>query len=486
MEKKASGGIVWSLSAFASTKLLTAVTTVVLARFLVPADYGMVALAAIAVGFAGVAGHVGVSYAFVLRQDLDREAQRSILGVLLLLSAVSACIIAALAAPVSSLLGQPRLAGVLAAFGGMLLIAGPSWFYDAVLQRELEFRRDFAARSAATLVYAVAAISLAISGAGVWSIVIGQLLSDIAHICIAAWLAPYRVRPALDWRTVRDILRESRGFLLQGGTTFLEQNLDYLAVGTARGANPLGAYSLAYRLSEFPTLAVVSPVSRVAFPALARMRHRGEATVPAFLSTLRLVSLAACPAAIALSAAADPLTRVVFGEKWAGMIGPLAVLGIWGAVRSLQLTIGWFLSASDEADAVGKIALASICVVAPAVFVVAALVGTIGVAWVMVGDITATTLAYAWLAQRRAGIPYRTLWVALRPVIAAGAGAWGVGRVIAAAGNGGSGVALAASILGTLASYGAITALLAPDVMRQAWRVGRQALTPRASVAEGG
>jgi O-antigen/teichoic acid export membrane protein len=343
------------------------------------------------------------------------------------------------------------------------------------MQREFEFRKRFVAVTVSSIVYVVVALSLAVLGAGVWSIVIGQITATAASGAALLALAPYRVRPVFDRDEARESLAAGRGFLLQGGLAFLQQNADYISVGRVLGAAQLGFYSMAYRIGELPYYAIADPVARVTFPSFARMRHEGEEVAMPFLSALRMVALVTCPLGIVLSAAAEPFTAILFGDKWLPMVGPLSVLGIWAAVRPVQVTIGWLLNSVGAAGLMGVISALVLLAMLPGLVVAAELGGITAVAWVMLADITLSLLVLGFVAERRAGVPMVSQWRALSPIVVGCAGTWGVASaVVRAMSDASPGLALAGSALTALATYVATISILDPGLLRHAFaQVGR-------------
>lgn len=481
MEEKAVRGVPWTMVTFALTRLLTLATMVVLARLLVPADFGVVALAILVIGVMGVVGDVGLGSTLVLRQDLDRHAQGTVFSLMLGMGVLAAALLAAISPLVARLLGEPRLTPLLAVLALSLVLNGVNWFYEPILLRELEFRSRFGAQVAQALGYTVTAVAFAVADAGYWSLVAGQLAGASLYAVALLRLTPYRVRPRLDRAVARDVLGTSRGFMAQGGLAFLRQNADYAAVGRVLGSAQLGVYSVAYRLSEIPSWAVADPVAKVTFPGFARMRARGEDVVPAFLSALHLVMLVTLPMGLILSAAAGPLTRVVFGERWLAMIGPLTVLGVWGAVRPLQVTLGWFVNSLGHP---GRSALVSAAVVVPlfaATFLGAHLSGASAVACAMLGEVIVTSFAFAFVVRASAGLPLARIWRTIRPLVLAGVAAWIAVRVVA--GSVPDALAAAASAPVGLAVYLALAALLDRSGLRGAAAQLAEALGRRRAVA---
>jgi O-antigen/teichoic acid export membrane protein len=353
VQLKAIRGVPWTLASYGASKAVNLVTTIVLARLVAPSDFGLVALASLALALLGFVKDLGLGGTLILRQDLDQRAKGTILTLMVAVSALLGLAAAALAPLLAEFFDEPRLTGVLAAMAGMLLISGFSSFYEVLLQREMEFRGRFVALMVQSAVITLVSIPLAAVGAGVWSLVAGQVVGLLAFGAAGYLVAPYHVRPAFRRELVRPLFGTGTGFLLQNVAIFLRQNTDYIVVGRSFGAAVVGFYSMAYRLGDLTYTGIADPVARVTFPSFARTRGEGGDVRGSFLAVLRLVALVACPLGVLLSASAEPFTRVLFGDEWLPMIGPLAVLGIWAAIRPVEATLNWLLNSTGEARVVG-------------------------------------------------------------------------------------------------------------------------------------
>jgi lipopolysaccharide exporter len=428
VEDKAIRGIPWTVASYAGTKAITVGTTIVLARLLVPADFGLVAIAGLVTALFIQFGDLGIGGALILHQDLDDRAKGTYLTLMIAFGALLGGGLAALAPLLADFFRDDRLTAILQVLSATVLLRSVVWFYETALQRDLEFKRRFAALLAESVSYALIAILLAALGAGVWSIVVGQVASVLVLSLTLLLVVPHRIWPRFNPDDARRALTTGGGFLAQGGLSYLQFNIDYMAIGRVLGAAQAGFYSLAFRMSELPYWAISDPVARVTFPGFARMRHRGEDVRPAFLTSLRLVTVAACPLGVLLSACAEPFTESVFGDKWLPMIGPLAVLGIWAAVRPIESTTGWLLNSLGRQR---SLAIASALVIAPllpALFFAADAGGITAVAWLMLGAMVALAAACAVLARRHAEIPLRDQWSALRPAVTGCVAGWLVAR----------------------------------------------------------
>jgi O-antigen/teichoic acid export membrane protein len=477
MPVEALRGIPWTLLTYAATRALTVITTLVLARLLAPADFGLFAMATLGMELLSVFSGLWLGASLIVRPQMAMRAQGTVLSLTLVSGALLALLLLALAPALAAFFGEPRLAGVVVLLAAVLVVSGVNWFYETIMQRELAFRRRFACQVVRTLAFAAAALALALAGAGVWALIGGYVAGHFANGAALLVLTPYRVRPAFDRREARRIVRDGRGFLGQDLAGFLGENADYLAVGRLLGPAQLGFYAMAFRQASLPHYAIAEPVSKVTFPAFAQMRHRGEEVRPAFLGALRMIALASCPAGVVLSAAAVPFTLALLGAHWRPMAAPLAILGVWAVMRPLQFTVGTFLNSLGRAELYGRVALLSLAPLVVATLVAASVGGIVGVAWVVLAHMVVTFSVLAVAACRASDIRVRDLGAALWPFAAASAAAWIVTRAVASAcAPLGSGAALVAAVCACLAAYVCVLAILDRAVLRDALRGGARAL----------
>lgn len=430
MEEKAIRSVPWTLLTYAVSRGLLLIATIAMARILDPRDFGIVALATLTLLTVAIFSDLGFGAAVIVRRDLGREGLRTALTAMLGLGLLVGVVVAAVSPLAGIAFDEPDLPPVLLALAVTVPIGAFVSFYDVVLQRELEFRRRFASHLVQGLTYLAAGVAAALAGAGVWSLVVAQVASVTLQAGTMMRLAPVRVRPGFSWPVARDLLRTGRGFVAQGWLGFASQNADYFIVGRVLGTVPLGFYSMAYRIGSLPYLAIADPIAKVTFPAFSQRRERGEDVAPAFLLTLRLIALVTVPAGVILSAAAGAFTESFFGADWRLMIGPLTALGVWGAIRPTQVTIGWLLN-SMGLPGITAIVGACLLPISIATLVLAAQRGGItAVAWATVVLLVVNLGLMSLLAARRARVGLKRQLAALLPAAAGSGPAWLAARLV--------------------------------------------------------
>lgn len=423
-------GVPWTFVSFGATKIVSLLTTVALARLLDPSDFGLMALAVLAYGALGLFQDLGLSATLVLRQDFDRRALGTVLSMLIVTAIAVALLVIALSPLAAAFFDEPRLTSILPVLATSSLFSTLAWFYESMLQREMDFKRRFVGNMAVASSFTVISISLAVAGAGIWSLVIGQVGSTIVGSATFVAIAPHRTLPSFDRDIAREVIVSGRGFLAQGMLAWLSENMDYMIVGRILGSAQLGFYSMAYRLSELTHFGIADPVAKVTFPAFAKMRLRGEDISETYLSALRMVALVACAIGAILSGAAAPFTEAVFGANWLPMIGPIAVLGIWSAIFPVQATMGWLLNSTGYAGSLAKLTALMLLVTTPAL-IVTAHIGTTAVSLAILAQALILIPLIARTAHRKLGLHLLSHIGAIAPIAVAATLAWIVSRLLA-------------------------------------------------------
>jgi len=420
----------WTFITFGATKVISLLTTIALARLLNPADFGLMALAVLAFGALGLFQDLGLGATLVLRQDYTEKQMGTILSLLIATAIGVALLVTALSPLAAEFFDEPRLTSILPVLSTSSLFSTVAWFYESMMQREMDFRRRFVGQMSLALGFTAISIPLAVAGAGIWALVVGQVASTVIYSAVYLIIAPHRIVPSFSLATARDVFASGRGFLGQGMLAWLSENIDYLVVGRILGSVQLGFYSMAYRLGELTHFGIADPVAKVTFPAFARKRLEGEDITETYLSALRLVALAACVVGAILSGAAAPFTAAVFGPNWLPMIGPLAVLGIWSAVVPIEVTMGWLLNSTGYAGSLGILTAIVLVFTTPAL-IVAAGIGATAVSFVILAQALVMIPLSSHLAHRRLGLHLLRHLGAVAPIAIAAAAAWGVSRLLA-------------------------------------------------------
>jgi O-antigen/teichoic acid export membrane protein len=412
-------GSMLSYGALISGKALTFASTVVLARLLMPTDFGVVAYALLMLGFLTVPKSVGMDTALIYRQDLDDDAAGEIF-VIAVLSALLFTGVVWLAAPeVAEFFHQPRMTEVARVLSLSFVITALGECHGAQLMKRQQYGRGFAPKVVFNVVRGGVAIGCALSGVGYWSLVIGQLSGDAAST-IACW-SLYRWRPRLRLRrtTASSLVRYGASVALLSLIAMVIVDADEVIVGRSLGAAALGLYALAYTMPQLVTIGLASAVSQAVFPAFASLQQDAAALREGYLSVLRWSALVLAPIGVGLCVAAPTLIHLAFTRAWWPMIPAAQCLALYGTVFALGLSATDVWLAIGRPDIQWKSDACQVAILVPALIFGARLDGITGVAIAQLVMVVPYTAGRLWLISRTLSIRWLELLDQLRSPAAA-------------------------------------------------------------------
>jgi len=338
----------WNYLIFAVSKSSTLLMTVVVARLLTPAEFGVFALALLLVNLFDYVKDLGVAVALIQSDRPWNRIAPTGLSLSILFSVIAGTALAVSAGITSRLLHHPDLAPLIRVLAIALVISALSVLPQSWLRRDLSFQRRLLPEFIGAVVKTALTIYLAATGHGVWSLVYGQLAGVLVTTTMYWWAAPTFVRPQLHRDEARALLRF--GIPVTGVTllAYAIYNVDYLAIGTRLGTTELGLYTLAYRLPELVVLNLCIVISDVLFSSLSRLQNSPAELAQRYRQVLGVVLALTTPIGIGLAAVAEPLLRTMYGSQYDAATDILAVLALYTVVYSASFHAGDVMKAAGR------------------------------------------------------------------------------------------------------------------------------------------
>ncbi len=418
---RALRGVFWTYLAYYSGKVLVFASTIILARLLSKADFGVAAFALTVIGFLEVASDFGIGAALIYHRDEPGAADTAFwLG--LALSIVMATIAWMIAPLTSVFFDDPRVLPVVRALAFSFPLGALGNIHDVLLRKELSFQRKFLPDISRSIGKGLGSIALAFLGFGVWSLVIGQLVGT-ALATIVLWMThPWRPSLRFGGPTSRALLKYGVNIVAVDGLGLILSNTDYLLVGHYLGAVALGVYQLAFRIPDLLIMQFCSLISKVVFPLYAKLREDPTALTRGFLTTTRYVALVTVPLSLGMMLVARPLVLVVFSDKWIEAVPVLQAISIYSLMLSLAYNAGDVYKAQGRPEILTRIAFVRVLVLIPGLYWAASQVKSIEmVGWVHAAVAFLFGLITLAIASRMLHASWRQLVGALRPAVLAGA-----------------------------------------------------------------
>lgn len=417
--RKAGRGIVWNFLAYGLGKVVVLLTTSILARLLTKDDFGLVAVAVIAINYLSVVKDLGLGVALIQRREDVDDAANTVFTINLILGIALSVIVIPIAPFVADYFKDPMVTPVLRWLGVSFVINALGAVHIIWLMRDLDYRRKFIPDMGNTLVKGAASIGLALAGFGVWSLVFGQILGSLASVILVWVVLPWRPRLALSRKIAAALMKFGASVI--GGDilgVFID-NIDYIVVGRLFGLQQLSIYTLAYRLPEMLLIGNLWVMGSVTFPTFSSIQDKPDVMRRGLLASVRLIQMIAVPISLGLFLAADPIVRVVFGEQWLDAIPILRVLAIYAWVYSIGYHVGDIYKAIGRPDILLRLTVLTLIIIVPAILL-GSRFGMIGIAWGHLIAVLIRRIVSLIVATRFVDVSIAEIFKELKPSVQGG------------------------------------------------------------------
>lgn len=417
LRRSAGRGAIWQVLGGLTQAVVRLGASMILARVLVPEDFGLFGMALLVVELARHLSMLAMTQGLIVKKEIDDRdlctcfwSIAGINGLLFLITFSSAPLIALM-------MNEPRLEEIIRWVSLIFIISTFSTIGYAILAKKLEFGKTAAIQAVGVLLESMLAVYLALNtDLGYWALIYAMLVAsiyiEISILFASGWLPKFIFE--------KEIFRYQARFGLNGMganiTSYLSQNLDYWLVGRFMGANSLGLYEYAYRIPHLLQNNVARPVGSVLFPALARLQEDDEALMRGCMQTTRYVILVTFPMLGGLAALAEPLINVLWGDQWTSIVLPLQILCICTAIRCYTQSLGAVLLCKNKPEIAFRQSLITcICVV---IFIPLGLMwgGLVGVALGMLLS-TASSVYVVYHAFKLTHRPRKDMLAILYPTL---------------------------------------------------------------------
>lgn len=378
--KQAGRGVMWSYLTFVLGKVMVFVSTVILARILVPADFGLVSLASVLAGYLGTIHTFGVGEAFIQSKFRSEESANATF-VLSFGSGILLFLISVIITPlVAAFFREPRIQVIFPALAFVFVLTGLTTINDALLVKQLKFQQRLLPTFVQYISKGIISILLALMGFGAWAIVWGVIIGTAAKSATLLLVSPWKPTRVWNPRAAREIFGFGKYLVLLNILGALEDNIDYMIVGRRLGVSDLGLYTLGYRAPELAIISLPSVISNVAYPAYAKLQDRIVELRHGVYKTFQLVSWAAIPAGVGLSMLSSAFILTFYTDKWASTIPVMQLLSLYAMIYTLTYNFGDAYKAMGRPDILNKISISTIIFSILALWV-GVRYGIVGVAW---------------------------------------------------------------------------------------------------------
>ena len=405
MKRQIAAGAAWIAATRLGINLLGMVSTLVLARLLMPQDFGLVALATTVSAIVSSLTELSLATALVQHRDPQDHHYDTAWTLNALRGLLIGTVVALCAWPMTVIYGDQRLFSLVLALALVSMLNGQANPRLIKFTRELVFRQEFLLGVAPKLLGLIASAVVAVVWRSYWALIVGAAVSQLLSLALSYALVPYRPRPSL--AAVRELMAFSGWLSLTGIVNTANYRMDTLFLGYFLNPTAVGHYNLGDNLAGLPTREATAPIAHTLFPAFARLAATPEQLPQAYQRAQTTLCAVAFPVGIGFAAVAKPVVLLALGAKW---LPSVPVIQILSTVMGLQ-ALGWSVYeiglALGRSKALFQRDLAIFLVRLPLLLAGLWLWGLLGVLCARIVSGTLALCVNMTLVQRMIGVPPR-------------------------------------------------------------------------------
>lgn len=313
---KTTTGILWSFSEQLARRGVGILVTLLLARFLAPEDFGLVAMMAVFLALGGSLMDSGFREALIRLESITQEDYATAFYANLLLGLISYGVLFAAAPTIAGFYEEPRLVDLIRVASLTVIIMSFQVVQVASLSRKLNFKAQLKASFPASVVSGVIAVYLAYIGWGVWALVSQTLLNALFHTALLWKIEGWRPTRQFSWPSIKGMYNFGYKLFLSGVLDNVFQNLYVIVIAKMFSAPIAGLYFFANKIKELIVQQLVRSIQAVTYPALASVQNDDVRLKQGYKKIVILMTVTLFPGILFTAALADPLFHIFLPEKW--------------------------------------------------------------------------------------------------------------------------------------------------------------------------
>jgi O-antigen/teichoic acid export membrane protein len=326
--------IAWSRGVL---QVLTFATTLLVARILVPADFGLMALATAFTAHADMLAEMGLGSAIIQFRDLDRRELDTCFWMTMTLAIVFSAALSLGSPAVARWFAVPRLADLLPILSLVLPLTAFRVVSDSLLRKRLAMDRVSQAEIIGAVVTVPLTIGCALGGFGVWTLVIGYLVGPAARTAATCAFAPWVPGFRIGGKRVKEMIHFGMATLGIRFMWSMREAANPLVLGKITGqAAIVGLYTMADDVAHLPGTKISPAINMLTSPVMAELQDNITALREAFYRTVRLTTAIVAPVSAGIALVADELVAVLLGPKWSPAAPLIKLISLYAAVRAID------------------------------------------------------------------------------------------------------------------------------------------------------
>lgn len=338
LKKQALNGVIWSSIDRFSMQGIQFILSIIIARQLVPSDYGIIAMLAIFLALAQAFIDSGFSNALIQKQNRTDIDYSTVFFFNIGVGIIMYGVLVLCAPAISSFYDMPLLNNIIKWVGLNLIVTSFATVQRAKLTIELDFKRQAVISIVSTLLGGGVSVWMAYRGYGVWTLVTSVLVGNFITTVLLWWSARWIPRFAFSIDSFKELFGFGSKLLAGGLIHIIYKNLYTLIIGKMFPVSHLGAYNKAYTITQYPSSNLTGVLTRVTYPIECKAQSDNEKLYSIFARIIKISTIIIFPLMIGLCAVAKPFVGLLLTDKWLVCVPYLQIMCIafmWDPIMRL-------------------------------------------------------------------------------------------------------------------------------------------------------
>lgn len=337
LANKTKKGIFWLTSAKIIGEVIHFGSSIILARLLLPSDFGINGIATIFTGYAMRLANFGFNKAIVQKEEINQEHLSSFFVFNLLVQSILCLLLIIISPFIGKFFDNPIVSSVIFVISFDFIITAFSTIPFTIINREMRFKAAGIIRLIISVSNILLCIVLALLNYGVWSLVYGRLVADAIGVVLATtltgWLPSFKYRH----QAFKELFSFGMWVFWKTQLKYLINNVDFFVVGKFLGPASLGLYERAYNIISMPQDRIGTAIDGVLFSSFSRIQKDNKRIRSGYEKALLYSALLSYPVFTGLIIIAPIFIPLLYGQNWQPTVVPLQIMCIAGLFRTLDI-----------------------------------------------------------------------------------------------------------------------------------------------------
>ena len=337
LKKQAISGMIWTYAQQFSSQLISFGVSVVLARILLPSEFGLIGMLAVFMGLGTALFDGGLTSSLIRSNEVNEEDYSTVFYFNIAGSIVIYLLLYLVAPWIADFFHQSSLIGITRVYGLSFILSAFGAIQNTILTRELKFRQQAIITLPALLLSSLVGLLMAFNGYGVWSLVYAALVNSLTTSCLLWVSSTWRPKLIFNTKKFHEHFHYGYKLTLSAVLDIIFTNIYQLVIGRFYSPANVGYYTRAHTLLMLPVGNVSGALNRVVFPLFSKMQDDIPKFRDAYKKIMLMVLFIISPIVIFMAVMGRPLVIFLFTDKWLPVVPIFQIVCVTGILYPIHM-----------------------------------------------------------------------------------------------------------------------------------------------------